>query len=70
MKEFDYNSMVGEGKIRFLPPRFMTVNSDTLCIVSSLIDVGCVSQVNTAIEQLLEVEALKGEVTYTPVCSM
>lgn len=36
MKEPDYNAMVKYGKIKYLPPRFMTVN--------------------TAIEQLLEIE--------------
>eukprot|EP01034_Spumella_vulgaris_P022153 gene22153-28260_t len=41
VKEPDYNSMVQSGRVRFLPPRFMTVN--------------------TAIAQLLEVEALRNE---------
>jgi diphthine synthase len=36
VKEPDYESMVKYGKVKFLPPRFMTVN--------------------TAIEQLLEIE--------------
>ena len=41
VKEPDYNSMVSGGKIRYLPPRFMSVN--------------------TAIDQLFEVEEEKGE---------
>jgi diphthine synthase len=41
VKEPDYESMVTAGKVRYLPPRFMTVN--------------------VAIDQLLEVEAVKGE---------
>lgn len=41
VKEADFSAMSTMGKLKYLPPRFMTIN--------------------TAIEQLLEVEALKGE---------
>jgi diphthamide biosynthesis methyltransferase len=44
VKEPDYEAMTSSGKLRYLPPRFMTVN--------------------TAIEQLLEVEGNKGEVRH------
>ena len=40
VKEADYNAMATGGKLKYLPPRFMTIN--------------------TAIDQLLEVENLKG----------
>lgn len=37
VKEPDYNSMVTAGKVKYMPPRFMTVICTSVCIISTFL---------------------------------
>lgn len=67
VKEPDYESLMKHGKVKYLPPRFMTV--DYCCYAMKCYHLTAPStrpQVNIAIQQLLQVEEEKQQGVISP----